>query len=101
MLDPLHLRTLTTVLHTGSFAVAARQPGYTPSAVSLAARGQEVLSALGVLQDDRRAFAEGVLGTVRLGSFPTQRLCAGAGLEREDGRSAIHRGVQVGRGTER
>ena len=34
MLDPLHLRTLTTVLQTGSFAVAARQLGYTPSAVS-------------------------------------------------------------------
>ncbi|MGY1683275.1 LysR family transcriptional regulator [Geodermatophilus sp. SYSU D01176] len=101
MLNPLHLRTLTTVLQTGSFAVAARQLGYTPSAVSqqiaaleravrlplferdarsvrptpaaafLAARGQEVLAALGVLQDDLRAFADGVLGTVRLGSFPT------------------------------
>ena len=33
MLDPLHLRTLTTVLQTGSFVVAARQLGYTPSAV--------------------------------------------------------------------
>ncbi len=101
MLNPLHLRTLTTVLQTGSFAVAARQLGYTPSAVSqqiaaleravrlplferdarsvrptpaaafLAARGQEVLAALGVLQDDLRALADGVLGTVRLGSFPT------------------------------
>ena len=89
------------MLQTGSFAVAARQLGYTPSAVSqqiaaleravrlplferdarsvrptpaatfLAARGQEVLAALGVLQDDLRALAEGVLGTVRLGSFPT------------------------------
>ncbi len=89
------------MLQTGSFAVAARQLGYTPSAVSqqiaaleravrlplferdarsvrptpaaafLAARGKEVLAALGVLQDDLRAFAEGVLGTVRLGSFPT------------------------------
>ena len=101
MLNPLHLHTLTAVLQTGSFAVAARQLGYTSSAVSqqiaalertvrlplferdarsvrptpaaafLAARGQEVLAALGVLQDDLRALAEGVLGTVRLGSFPT------------------------------
>jgi DNA-binding transcriptional LysR family regulator len=95
MLDPLHLRTLTTVLQTGSFAVAARQLGYTPSAVSqqiaaleravrlpvfergarsvrptpaaalLAVRGQEVLAALGVLQDDLRAFAEGPRDAVR------------------------------------
>jgi DNA-binding transcriptional LysR family regulator len=101
MLDPLHLRTLTTVLQTGSFAVAARQLGYTPSAVSqqiaaleravrlpvfergarsvrptpaaalLAVRGQEVLAALGVLQDDLRAFAEGSSGRGPLGSFPT------------------------------
>jgi DNA-binding transcriptional LysR family regulator len=34
MLNPVHLRTLTTVLQTGSFAVAARQSGYTSSAVS-------------------------------------------------------------------
>ena len=34
MLNPLHLRTLTTVLEAGSFAVAARRLGYTPSAVS-------------------------------------------------------------------
>ena len=34
MLNPVHLRTLTTVLQTGSFAVAARQLGYTSSAVS-------------------------------------------------------------------
>ena len=101
MLDPLHLRTLTTVLQTGSFAAAARRLGYTPSAVSqqiaaleraarlplferearsirptpaaaiLAARGQEVLAALGVLQDDLRGLADGAIGTVRLGSFPT------------------------------
>ncbi|MCV2490967.1 LysR family transcriptional regulator [Geodermatophilus sp. YIM 151500] len=101
MLNPLHLRTLGRVLETGSFAVAARQLGYTPSAVSqqiatleravrlplferdarsirptpaaafLATRGQEVLSALGFLQDDLRAWADGIVGTVRLGSFPT------------------------------
>ncbi|HEX2075069.1 MAG TPA: LysR family transcriptional regulator [Geodermatophilus sp.] len=101
MLNPLHLRTLDTVLQTGSFAVAARQLGYTPSAVSqqiaaleratrlplferearrirptpaaafLATRGQEVLAVLGALHDDLRGLAEGALGTVRLGSFPT------------------------------
>ena len=101
MLDPLHLRTLTTVLETGSFAAAARRLGYTPSAVSqqiaaleravhlplfergarstrptpaaayLSTRGQEVLATLGALQDDLRGLAEGVIGTVRLGCFPT------------------------------
>jgi DNA-binding transcriptional LysR family regulator len=101
MLDPLHLRTLTTVLQTGSFAEAARRLGYTPSAVSqqiaaleravrlplfdrearsirptpaaafLSTRGQEVLATLGALQDDLRGLAEGAAGTVRLGSFPT------------------------------
>jgi DNA-binding transcriptional LysR family regulator len=101
MLDPLHLRTLTTVLQTGSFAAAARRLGYTPSAVSqqvaaleraarlplferearsirptpaaafLSARGHDVLAALGVLQDDLRGLADGAIGTVRLGSFPT------------------------------
>jgi DNA-binding transcriptional LysR family regulator len=101
MLDPQHLRTLTTVLQTGSFAAAARRLGYTPSAVSqqiaaleravrlplfdraarsirptpaaafLSTRGQEVLATLGALQDDLRGLAEGATGTVRLGSFPT------------------------------
>jgi DNA-binding transcriptional LysR family regulator len=101
MLNPLHLRTLTSVLRTGSFALAARQLGYTPSAVSqqiaaleravrlplferearcirptpaaafLAARGQEVLGALATLEEDLRSLAEGTSGTVRLGSFPT------------------------------
>ena len=101
MLDPLHLRTLATVLQTGSFAAAARRLGYTPSAVSqrvaaleraarlslferearsirptpaatfLSIRGQEVLAALGALQDDLRGLTGGAIGTVRLGSFPT------------------------------
>ena len=101
MLNPLHLRTLTAVLQSGSFAVAARRLGYTPSAVSqqiaaleratrlplferearsirptpaaalLASRGQEVLAALGALHDDLRGLADGAAGTVRLGSFPT------------------------------
>jgi DNA-binding transcriptional LysR family regulator len=101
MLNPLHLRTLTAVLQSGSFAVAARRLGYTSSAVSqqiaaleratrlplferearsirptpaaviLASRSQEVLAVLGALQDDLRSLAEGAIGTVRLGSFPT------------------------------
>src|SRR3712207_3482572 len=101
MLNPLHLRTLTTVLQTGSFALAARRLGYTPSAVSqqiaaleraarlplferaarsirptpaatyLAAHGQEAIGALGSLQEDPGGLAEGTSGTVRLGSFPT------------------------------
>jgi DNA-binding transcriptional LysR family regulator len=101
VLNPLHLRTLTAVLQTGSFAVAARRLGYTPSAVSqqiaaleraaglplfereahgirptpaaawLRGRGQEVLATLGALQDDLRGLTDGVIGTVRLGSFPT------------------------------
>jgi DNA-binding transcriptional LysR family regulator len=101
MLDPLHLRTLTAVLQTGSFAAAARRLGYTPSAVSqqvaaleraarlrlferearsirptpaaafLSTRGQEVLATLGALQDDLRGLTDGAIGTVRLGSFPT------------------------------
>ncbi len=101
MLDPLHLRTLATVLQTGSFAAAARRLGYTPSAVSqqvaaleraarlslfeweargirptpaatfLSIRGQEVLAALGALQDDLRGLTGGAIGTVRLGGFPT------------------------------
>lgn len=110
MLNPLHLRTLATVLETGSFALAAQHLGYTASAVSqqmatlergtrltlferearsirptpsaafLAARGQEVLAVLGALQDDLRGLADGVVGTVRLGSFPTasEQLLPGA-----------------------
>ena len=34
MLNPLHLRTLSVVLRTGSFAAAGRHLGYTGSAVS-------------------------------------------------------------------
>lgn len=101
MLNPLHLRTLVVVLRTGSFAEAARQLGYTGSAVSqqmatleravkmslferdahgirptpsagfLAEKAQEVLAAFGVFEDEVRAMSEGSVGRVRLGSFPT------------------------------
>lgn len=101
MLNPVHLRTLAMVVLTGSFADAARRLGYTASAVSqqiaaleqtvrvplfdrephsvrpnpaaefLAARSHEALAALSVLEDDVRAMAEGTIGRLRLGSFPT------------------------------
>lgn len=101
MLNPVHLRTLAMVILTGSFADAARRLGYTASAVSqqmaalersvrmplfdrdphsvrptpaakfLASRSHEALAALGALEDDVRAMAEGTIGRLRLGSFPT------------------------------
>ena len=101
MLNPQHLRTLVTVVRTGSFAAAARHLGYTGSAVSqqisaleravkmplfersaqsirptpvaefLVGRAQEVLTALGTLDEDIRGLADGSIGRLRLGSFPT------------------------------
>lgn len=101
MLNPVHLRTLAMVVLTGSFADAARRLGYTASAVSqqiaalessvrmplfdrdphsvrptpaaefLAERSHEALAALSALEDDVRAMADGIIGRLRLGSFPT------------------------------
>jgi DNA-binding transcriptional LysR family regulator len=101
MLNPVHLRTLTAVLHAGSFAAAARRLGYTGSAVSqqiaalervvklplfergahtitptpaaryLVLRAFDVLSALDALEEDVRGLCEGAIGRLRLGSFPT------------------------------
>lgn len=101
MLNPVHLRTLAEVLRTGSFAVAARELGYTPSAVSqqmaaleslsgleLFDRGSHgvrataqanqlgdlaapVLAQLDSLDDSIRELAGGSLGRFVLGSFPS------------------------------
>lgn len=101
MLNPVHLRTLTTVIRTGSFADAARRLGYSGSAISqqiaaleravkmplferdahsvrptpagnfIAERASESLAALGSLEDDIRVMSQGAIGRVRIGSFPT------------------------------
>ncbi len=101
MLNPLHLATLVTVVRTGSFADAARQLGYTGSAVSqqiaaleravkmplfersahsvrptpaaefLAARARESLASLRTLEDDVQGVTDGTAGRIRIGSFPT------------------------------
>jgi DNA-binding transcriptional LysR family regulator len=101
MLNPVHLRTLATVIRTGSFADAARRLGYTGSAISqqiaaleravkmplferdahsvrptpagnfIAARARESLAALSSLEDDIRGMSQGAIGRLRIGSFPT------------------------------
>lgn len=101
MLNPVLLRTLTAVLRANSFAEAARELGYTGSAVSqqiaalersirmqlfersahsirptpaaimLAARSREVLAVLRALEDDLVEMAEGRTGHLNVGSFPT------------------------------
>ncbi|MEN2736497.1 LysR family transcriptional regulator [Microbacterium sp. X-17] len=99
MLNPVHLRTLSVVVRTGSFADAARQIGYTGSAVSqqvaalehslratlferdahsirptaaalfLAERAHDILMALGALEDDMRGLSSGGFGRLRVGGF--------------------------------
>lgn len=101
MLNPVHLHTLAVVLRTGSFAEAARRLGYTGSAVSqqisalerqlrtplferdahsitatpaaefIAARSRPALGSLQALEDDISLLLDGVVGRLRLGSFPT------------------------------
>ena len=101
MLNPLHLRTLSVVLRTGSFAAAGRHLGYTGSAVSqqmsaleadsgvllfergaqgieptaeaqlLSERAIETLGAIATLEDAVREIAAGTRGRLGLGSFPT------------------------------
>lgn len=101
MLNPVHLRTLVAVIRAGSFADAARQLGYTGSAVSqqiaalersvrvplfersahsvrptpaaefLARRARDSLTTLRALEDDVAGMAQGTVGRIRVGSFPT------------------------------
>jgi DNA-binding transcriptional LysR family regulator len=101
MLNPVHLGTLTTVVRCGSFADAARQLGYTPSAVSqqistlerhlkvslferdarsirptpvaefIVASCGAALGSLRSLEDDIHLLLGGVIGRLRLGSFPS------------------------------
>jgi DNA-binding transcriptional LysR family regulator len=101
MLNPVHLQTLGVVVNTGSFASAARELGYTASAVSqqmealerasgltlfergargvavtgparlLADRARRVLLDLEELDADARAIATGRTGRLKVGCFPT------------------------------
>ena len=101
MLNPVHLQTLQVVVGTGSFASAARELGYTSSAVSqqmealergtgltlfergargvqitaparlLAERAGRVLADLQELDADARAISAGRTGRLKVGCFPT------------------------------
>lgn len=101
MLNPVHLQTLRIVVDTGSFASAARELGYTASAVSqqmetleraagltlfergargvavtaqartLADRARRVLRELDELDSDARSIAAGRTGRLKVGCFPT------------------------------
>jgi DNA-binding transcriptional LysR family regulator len=101
MLNPVHLQTLDVVVNTGSFASAARELGYTASAVSqqmealerasgltlfergargvavtgparmLADRARRVLLDLEELDADARSIAAGRTGRLKVGCFPT------------------------------
>ena len=101
MLNPIHLETLQAVMHTGSFADAARRLGYTGSAVSqqiatlerqigtklferdahgvrpttaaefIAGRALAALGTLRALENDIALLVRGATGRLRLGSFPT------------------------------
>jgi DNA-binding transcriptional LysR family regulator len=101
MISPLHIQTVREVVRTGSFADAARNLGYTASAVSqqvaaleracglvlferrarsvrptsaaflLVSKGNDVLSALATLERELRTVASGERGALQLGSFPT------------------------------
>lgn len=101
MISPLHIQTVREVVRTGSFADAARNLGYTASAVSqqiaaleracglvlferrarsvrptsaaflMVSKGNDVLSALDTLERELRTVASGERGALQLGSFPT------------------------------
>ncbi|PRY42330.1 LysR family transcriptional regulator [Umezawaea tangerina] len=101
MLNPVHLRTVVEVVAAGSFAAAARNLGYTASAVSqqvsaferavgvelfergahsirpaaaalfIAERGGELLAAFDGFEQEVQALVTGRRGRIRLGTFPT------------------------------
>ncbi|KAA1378467.1 LysR family transcriptional regulator [Aeromicrobium fastidiosum] len=101
MINPIHLRTLTTVVERGSFAAAGRDLGYTSSAVSqqvahleritgltlferdsrrarpteaavsLVRHSAEALLALDTLEAQLPRLRTGHTSTLRLGTFPT------------------------------
>ena len=101
MINPLHLRTLSVVLRTGSFAAAGRRLGYTGSAVSqqmsaletdtglelferrahgiratvsarlLSETAGNALGALASLEETVREIATGTRGRFGFGCFPT------------------------------
>jgi DNA-binding transcriptional LysR family regulator len=101
VLNPVHLQTLEVVVDSGSFASAARELGYTASAVSqqmealerasgltlfergprgvsvtaparlLADRARRVLLELEELDADARSIAAGRSGRLKVGCFPT------------------------------
>ena len=101
MLNPVHLQTLRAVFRSGSFADAARQLGYTPSAVSqqistlerqlkvalfardahsirptpaaefIVANSDAAMGSLQALEDDIHLLLGGKIGRLRVGSFPT------------------------------
>ncbi|MFP1625264.1 LysR family transcriptional regulator [Streptomyces sp. 5K101] len=100
-MKPAHLLTLKAVVRSGSFAIAARDLGYTPSAISqqisalekdtglalfereahgirptaaahrLVDLSARVLAAMDDLDQHVRELATGATGRLRLGSFPT------------------------------
>ncbi|SIM59489.1 LysR family transcriptional regulator [Micromonospora cremea] len=101
MINPLHIQTLREVLRVGSFANAARNLGYTSSAVSqqisalehkigvalfersassvqpthaarvLACRGNDILASLESLRQEMQSLSAAQQGRITLGSFPT------------------------------
>lgn len=101
MINPVHLQTLQSVLETGSLSGAAKELGYTTSAVSqqiaalersvgvrlfergprslwpttaalqMGSHATEILCRISEVEESMRAFSEGRRGRLRVGAFPT------------------------------